>query len=96
MASSHTKIAPHNHVETVPADHIPQHPPSMDAMPPWWKQKGLRELYLMMPILFLGSTTLGFDGSLMNNLQSMIPWQDFFHDPTGARLGLYGAMPGMS
>jgi hypothetical protein len=30
----------------------------------WWKQPGLRRLYLLMPFLFLGSTTLGFDGSL--------------------------------
>jgi hypothetical protein len=30
----------------------------------WWQQPGLRRLYFFMPFLFLGSTTLGFDGSL--------------------------------
>jgi hypothetical protein len=30
----------------------------------WWQQPGLRSLYILMPFLFLGSTTLGYDGSL--------------------------------
>jgi hypothetical protein len=42
----------------------------------WWKQPQLRKLYLMMPFLFLGSTTLGYDGSLLNGLQAMPTWQD--------------------
>lgn len=42
----------------------------------WWKQPGLRQLYLLMPFLFLGSTTLGFDGSLLNGLQAMPSWKD--------------------
>ena len=42
----------------------------------WWKQPNLRRLYLMLPFLFLGSTTLGYDGSLLNGLQSMGSWQD--------------------
>lgn len=42
----------------------------------WWKQPGLRRLYLLMPFLFLGSTTLGYDGSLLNGLQAMPTWQD--------------------
>lgn len=42
----------------------------------WWKQAGLRRLYLLMPFLFLGSTTLGYDGSLLNGLQAMPTWKD--------------------
>jgi hypothetical protein len=42
----------------------------------WWKHRGLRKLYPMMPILFLGSTINGYDGSLLNGLQTMAPWQD--------------------
>ncbi|KIM93674.1 hypothetical protein OIDMADRAFT_137244 [Oidiodendron maius Zn] len=60
----------------------------------WWKQPNLRRLYLMLPFLFLGSTTLGYDGSLLNGLQSMETWQDFFKHPVGSNLGIYGAMPG--
>ena len=42
----------------------------------WWQQPGLRRLYLFMPFLFLGSTTLGYDGSLLNGLQAMPTWQE--------------------
>lgn len=42
----------------------------------WWKDGGLRRLYCMMPILFLGSTINGYDGSLLNGLQTMEPWQE--------------------
>lgn len=42
----------------------------------WWKQPGLRRLYLLIPFLFLGSTTLGYDGSLLNGLQAMPTWQE--------------------
>jgi MFS family permease len=41
----------------------------------WWKDPGLRKLYVMMPVLFLGSTINGYDGSLLNGLQTMVPWQ---------------------
>ena len=42
----------------------------------WWKHAGLRKLYIMAPILFLGSTINGYDGSLLNGLQTMEPWQE--------------------
>jgi hypothetical protein len=42
----------------------------------WWLQPELRKLYLLMPFLFLGSTTLGYDGSLLNGLQTMPSWQN--------------------
>lgn len=58
----------------------------------WWKSPGLRHLYLMMPILFLGSTINGYDGSLLNGLQTMDQWRDYFGDPNGARLGLFTAI----
>jgi len=45
----------------------------------WWNQKYLRQLYFLMPLLFLGSTTLGYDGSVLNGLQTMPTWQDCKH-----------------
>ena len=42
----------------------------------WWKHRSLRRLYIMMPVLFLGSTINGYDGSLLNGLQTMDPWQN--------------------
>lgn len=82
---------------------------------PIWQQKGLRQLYGMMVFLFLGSTTLGYDGSLLNGLQTMDTWQTckpskgdvanreladslvqiVFDHPTGNRLGIFGAFPGL-
>ncbi|KEZ42102.1 hypothetical protein SAPIO_CDS6339 [Scedosporium apiospermum] len=58
----------------------------------WWKHAGLRKLYCMMPILFLASTTTGYDGSLLNGLQTMEPWQEYFDHPDGSRLGLFTAI----
>jgi len=42
----------------------------------WYKNPGLRKLYAMMPIFFLGSTLTGYDGSLLNGLQTMEPWRE--------------------
>lgn len=53
----------------------------------WWKSRGLIHLYAMIPILFLGSTVSGYDGSL-NDLQTIPQWQMYFDNPAGARLGL--------
>jgi hypothetical protein len=50
-------------------------PPTATEVP-WWKQPLLRQLYFMMTFLFLGSTTLGYDGSVLNGLQTMTSWQD--------------------
>lgn len=53
-----------------------EHVDGLDVPPvTWWKHPGLRRLYIMMPVLFLGSTINGYDGSLLNGLQTMIPWQ---------------------
>lgn len=54
-----------------------QHPAAELAVPKvtWYKEPGLRKLYCMMPIFFLGSTLTGYDGSLLNGLQTMQPWQ---------------------
>lgn len=60
------------HSEFVSAEPAPMDVPQVT----WWKHRGLRKLYPMMPILFLGSTINGYDGSLLNGLQTMIPWQD--------------------
>ena len=38
------------------------------------------------------SSTNGFDGSLMNSLQSMDQWENFFNKPEGGTLGLLNAI----
>ncbi|KAL4969911.1 sugar porter family MFS transporter [Aspergillus stella-maris] len=62
---------------------------------PWYQQPKLHQLYLMMVILFLASTSLGYDASLLNGLQTMDTWTAYFDNPTGSRLGLFGALPGI-
>ncbi|CAG8939338.1 unnamed protein product [Penicillium salamii] len=76
------------HSELVSAEPAPMNVPQVT----WWKHRGLRKLYPMMPILFLGSTINGYDGSLLNGLQTMTPWQDYFNNPTGSTLGLFTAI----
>lgn len=58
----------------------------------WYKLPNLRILYIMMPILFLGSTINGYDGSLLNGLQTNPAWQEYFDNPSGSRLGLFTAI----
>lgn len=42
---------------------------------PWYKQPELRKLYVCLGFLFLASSTLGYDGSLLNGMQTMDSWQ---------------------
>ncbi len=42
----------------------------------WWKESGLLRLYIMTPIIFLCATTSGYDGSLLNGLQTNPAWQE--------------------
>lgn len=54
----------------------PQVTPTLDVPSiTWYRHAGLTRLYLMMPILMLCATINGYDGSLLNGLQTMDPWQ---------------------
>lgn len=53
----------------------------------WYRKRHLLMLNLLMVIPYCSSTTNGYDGSMLNGLQSMNQWQEFFGNPTGARLG---------
>ncbi|KAF1945318.1 general substrate transporter [Clathrospora elynae] len=57
----------------------------------WWKRPNLRKLYLYIIILILTNTANGFDGSMMNGLQSLSYWQDYFGEPRGAMLGFFNS-----
>lgn len=63
-----------DHVDVATMDDSHLQPPEASTLP-WFKQTELRKLYFMMVFLFLGSTTLGYDGSLLNGLQTMQSWQ---------------------
>ncbi|KAH7017090.1 general substrate transporter [Ilyonectria destructans] len=57
----------------------------------WWRYRNLRALNLWMLIPLLSIFSQGFDGSMMNGLQSVSHWQSYFGTPTGATLGIFNA-----
>ncbi|KAJ5140779.1 hypothetical protein N7448_004187 [Penicillium atrosanguineum] len=59
---------------------------------PWWKIPHLVTLNGYIACLVLFSSTVGYDISLMNGLQSLDQWQSFMHQPTGAWLGFVNAL----
>ncbi|KAL2121084.1 hypothetical protein VTJ04DRAFT_5111 [Mycothermus thermophilus] len=60
---------------------------------PWYKKPNLRFLYLILVPTGLGvEWTSGFDSSMMNSLQAVKSWVDYFDNPTSSRLGLLSAM----
>ncbi|EXF83954.1 hypothetical protein CFIO01_08458 [Colletotrichum fioriniae PJ7] len=58
----------------------------------WYKHAGLRSLYIRMPILMLCATINGYDGSLLNGLQTIENWRAYFNHPSGSTLGLFTAI----
>ncbi|KAF8863142.1 hypothetical protein BDZ45DRAFT_702525 [Acephala macrosclerotiorum] len=57
----------------------------------WWKDANLRRLYVYIIVLILTNTANGFDGSMMNGLQTLSYWQAYFDHPKGSILGLFNA-----
>jgi sugar porter (SP) family MFS transporter len=53
----------------------------------WIKVPFLRKLNALLFISMLASTNNGYDGSMLNGLQSMETWRDYFNHPTGQHLG---------
>ncbi|KAL6020739.1 hypothetical protein ACI3LY_004159 [Candidozyma auris] len=58
---------------------------------PWYRQKHLLLLNMFLIVPLLSSAASGFDGSLMNGLQSMEEWRSQFNNPKGTMLGLVNA-----
>lgn len=66
-----------------------------DALPtdgkPWYRSQHLILLNLILLVPLLSAATSGYDGSLMNGLQSMDEWKDEFNHPKGTMLGFINA-----
>ncbi|OCH94384.1 general substrate transporter [Obba rivulosa] len=58
---------------------------------PWWKNRGIRFLNLWLILPLLTASINGFDSSLVNGLQILPAWQDYFNHPNGKQLGLISA-----
>ncbi|KAI2462897.1 MFS general substrate transporter [Annulohypoxylon bovei var. microspora] len=59
----------------------------------WYQKPNLRALYLILIPCALGvEWTSGFDSSMMNSLQAVSSWVNYFDNPTEGKLGLLNAM----
>lgn len=60
---------------------------------PWYRKPNLRRLYLVMLPTCLGvEMTSGFDSSMMNGLQAVGTWNNFYNHPRSTMLGLMSAL----
>ncbi|EAU82583.1 hexose transporter [Coprinopsis cinerea okayama7 len=60
---------------------------------PWYKKPNLRMLYIIFIPTCLGvEMTSGFDSSMMNGLQAVDSWDQYFNQPRSALLGLMSAI----
>jgi len=60
---------------------------------PWYKKRNLRYLYFMLFPTAMGvEMTSGFDGSMMNGLQALDSWDNYFGKPRGSILGLMSSI----
>ncbi|KAF7552911.1 hypothetical protein G7Z17_g3972 [Cylindrodendrum hubeiense] len=58
----------------------------------WLKNAGIVKLNLILILPLISSYATGFDGSMMNGLQSLDTWQGFFNNPSASELGLLNAI----
>ncbi|KAJ1300931.1 hypothetical protein OPQ81_003357 [Rhizoctonia solani] len=60
---------------------------------PWYSKPNLRTLYfLLLPTCMGVEMTSGFDSSMMNGLQGVTYWDEFFGRPRGNLLGIMSSM----
>ncbi|CCA69468.1 related to hexose transporter protein [Serendipita indica DSM 11827] len=66
--------------------------PAMLHTGKWWNHSHIVKLNLLLIIPLITSYANGFDGSMMNGLQSVERWKAYFHYPTEEDLGLFNAI----
>ncbi|KAI0886966.1 general substrate transporter [Annulohypoxylon maeteangense] len=59
---------------------------------PWYRTPHLIQLNLILLVPMLSSASLGYDGSMMNGLQTLTQWKTFFGNPEGAILGMMNSI----
>ncbi|CAD0043038.1 unnamed protein product [Aureobasidium pullulans] len=57
----------------------------------WWSSGPMRKLYFLLVVMIMTNTANDFDRSMMNGLQSLSYWQEYFNHPSGSILGLFNA-----
>ncbi|KAE9400683.1 general substrate transporter [Gymnopus androsaceus JB14] len=64
----------------------------LDPNKKWYNNKRLITLNAWIVILLITSCTNGYDGSMMNSLQSLPQWKNCFNHPSPSELGLLNAI----
>lgn len=64
--------------------------PALDK--PWYRTPHLLKLNILLLLVTFSATGMGFDGSMMNGLQSLSTWTDYFHNPSSYLLGITNAV----
>ena len=64
----------------------------LDPNRKWYNNKRIVILNLWIVLLLITSSTNGYDGSMMNGLQSLSQWENDFNHPTNGKLGLLNAI----
>ncbi|KAJ7659223.1 general substrate transporter [Mycena polygramma] len=64
----------------------------MDPSRKWYNNRRLIVLNGWIFLLVLTASTYGYDGSMVNGLQSLPQWEECFHHPTKGNLGLLSAI----
>ncbi|KAF8966553.1 hexose transporter [Flammula alnicola] len=64
----------------------------LDPNRKWYNNRRIIYLNFWILLLLITSSTNGYDGSMMNGLQSLTQWEGYFGHPTKGRLGLLNAI----
>ncbi|KZP23027.1 hexose transporter [Athelia psychrophila] len=64
----------------------------LDPRKKWYNNRRLIALNGWIILLLITSSTNGYDGSMMNGLQSLPQWRSAFKNPSGGMLGLLNAI----
>ncbi|KAJ4240354.1 hypothetical protein NW757_012532 [Fusarium falciforme] len=59
---------------------------------PWYRTKHLLLLNLILLVPLFSSSAVGYDGSMMNGLQTLPQWRGFFNNPPAPVLGAINAV----
>ncbi|OBT59107.1 hypothetical protein VE04_00712 [Pseudogymnoascus sp. 24MN13] len=59
---------------------------------PWYKTPHIAKLNLILLVALFSSATVGFDGAMMNGLQTLEQWRNYFNHPQSALLGTINAV----
>ncbi|KAG8216727.1 hexose transporter [Butyriboletus roseoflavus] len=64
----------------------------IDPTRKWYNNRRLITLNAWIVLLLITSSTTGYDGSMMNGLQSLTQWESTFNYPSAGNLGLLNAI----